>query len=150
MENNNIYNPNEQISKNFKMGEFIYSETANKKGIDNRPPSEEIIENIKLLVTTILQPLRDKISFPFHVNSGYRCKKLNKAVGGSDTSAHLQGLAADIDLGSRQLNKILWEEIDRHPEITYDQYISEYGHRWIHIGIKPNNVGNRKAKFKLH
>ena len=149
MNEEEIKKDEDRISKNFKLSEFIESETAKKKGIDNLP-SEEIVENIKLLVNTVLQPLRDCISYPFHINSGYRCKELNKAVGGSKTSAHLKGLAADVDLGSKQLNKILWEEIDRHPEITYDQYISEYGHTWIHIGIKPNNVGNRKAKFKIH
>lgn len=138
----------DRISKNFKLSEFIESETARKKGIDNTP-SEEIIENIKLLVTTILQPLRDKISFPFHVNSGYRCKKLNKAVGGSDTSAHLQGLAADITLGSKQLNYIVWDEI-RRGHYEFDQIINEHDFTWLHIGIRKNNKNNRHSMFKLH
>ena len=137
-----------QISKNFKLSEFIESETATKKHIDNTP-SEEIIENIKLLVLTILQPLRDRISYPFHVNSGYRCKELNKAVGGSETSAHMQGLAADINLGSKQLNRILWEEIKRG-NFDFDQAINERDFTWIHIGIKKDNKGNRKSMFKLH
>lgn len=148
MEEKEIKKDEDRISKNFKLSEFIESETAKKKNIDNTP-SDEIIENIKLLVTSLLQPLRDRISYPFHVNSGYRCKALNKAVGGSDTSAHLQGLAADIDLGSKQLNRILWEEIERG-HFDFDQCINEFGFSWIHIGIKKDNKGNRHSMFKLH
>lgn len=148
MNEEEIKNDDGRISKNFKLSEFIESETAKKKGIDNLP-SEEIIENIKLLVTTILQPLRDIISHPFHVNSGYRCKKLNKAVGGSDTSAHLQGLAADITLGSKQLNRLLWEEIARG-HFEYDQIISEFDFTWLHIGIRKDKKKNRHAMFKIH
>lgn len=143
-----LINDEDRITKNFKLSEFIESETAKKNNIDNTP-TDEIIENIKLLVTTILQPLRNKISFPFHVNSGYRCKELNKLVGGSNTSAHLKGLAADITLGSKQLNRILWEEIERG-NFNFDQVINEYNFTWLHIGIKKNNKGNRKAMFKLH
>lgn len=148
MNEEEIKNDKDIISKNFKLSEFIESETAKKKGIDNLP-SEEIVENIKFLVINLLQPIRDRISHPFHINSGYRCKKLNKAVGGSDTSAHLQGLAADVDLGSRQLNRILWEEIARG-DFNFDQVINEYNFKWIHIGIKKNNKGNRHAMFKIH
>ena len=137
-----------QISKNFKLSEFIESETAKKKGIDNTP-SEDIIENIILLVETILQPLRDIISFPFHINSGYRCKKLNNAVGGSDTSAHLEGLAADVNLGSKQRNRILWEEIKRG-NFEFDQVINERNYTWLHIGIKKDKEKNRHSMFKLH
>jgi len=137
-----------QISKNFKLSEFIESETAKRMNIDNTP-SEEIIENIKFLVTELLQPIRDRISYPFHINSGYRCKELNDIVGGSSNSAHLQGLAADIDLGSRQLNRILWEEIERG-HFNFDQAIDENDFLWIHIGIKKNNVGNRHSMFKLN
>ena len=123
MEKDIIYNKEERLSKNFQLFEFIESDTAKKKGIDNTP-NEEIIENIRFLVVNLLQPIRDRISYPFHINSGYRCKELNKAVGGSDTSAHLKGLAADITLGSKQLNRILWEEIERG-NFDFDQVIDE-------------------------
>lgn len=142
------YNPNEQISKNFKMKEFVESETATRKKIDNTP-DEEIIDNIRFLVINLLQPIRDRISYPFHVNSGYRCKKLNKAVGGSESSAHLQGLAADITLGSKQLNRILWEEIKRG-DFTFDQVINEYDFTWLHIGIRKDKKKNRQSMFRLH
>lgn len=136
-----------QISKNFKLSEFIKSETADKNKIDNTP-SEEVIKNIELLVTSLLQPLRDNISYAFHINSGFRCDELNKKVNGSKTSAHLQGLAADITLGSKQLNKILYDEIKRG-QYDYDQAINEKNYSWIHLGIKKDNKGNRKQMFKL-
>lgn len=136
-----------KISKNFKLSEFIKSETADKYNIDNTP-SEEIIKNIELLVTSLLQPLRDKISYSFKINSGFRCDELNKKVGGSKTSAHLQGLAADVTLGSKQLNKILYDEIKRG-QYDFDQAINEKDYSWVHLGIKKGNKGNRKQMFKL-
>lgn len=148
MEKDIIYNKDERLSKNFQLGEFIESDTAKRKGIDNTP-NEEIIENIRLLVTSLLQPIRDRISYPFHINSGYRCKELNKAVGGSETSAHLQGLAADITLGSKQLNRILWEEIERG-NFDFDQVIDENNLTWVHIGIKKDRKKNRHSMFKLY
>lgn len=137
-----------KISKNFNLEEFIRSDTATKLGIDNTP-SPEIIANIQLLVDTILQPVRDKISYPFFINSGYRSPELNKAVGGSERSAHLQGLAADITLGSKQLNKILYEELTKG-KYSYDQAINEKDYSWIHIGIKLNQADNRKAAFGIN
>lgn len=84
-----------QISKNFALSEFIDSDTADRLGIDNTP-SEQAVENITLLCTKLLQPLRSLYGKPMHINSGYRCEELNKAVGGVETSDHRQGLAADI------------------------------------------------------
>lgn len=84
-----------QISRNFKLSEFIYSETALEKGIDNIP-TEEVIENITLLVTNLLQPLRSLFGKPLILSSGYRSQELNRAVGGVYNSQHLIGQAADI------------------------------------------------------
>lgn len=84
-----------QITKNFKLSEFTHSDTAEKLGIDNIP-SEFVIENITLLCTKLLQPLRSLYGKPMNINSGYRCEELNEAVGGVDTSDHRKGLAADV------------------------------------------------------
>lgn len=137
-----------KLSKNFELEEFIRSETATKLGIDNRP-SPEIIANIQLLVDTVLQPVRDQISYPFHINSGYRSPALNKAVKGSSRSAHLQGLAADITLGSKQLNKILYKEITSGKYI-FDQAINEYDYSWIHLGIRSTLEENRRQIFAIN
>lgn len=85
-----------QISKNFALSEFIDSDTADRYGIDNTP-SEQAVENITLLCTKLLQPLRSLYGKPMHINSGFRCKELNDITpGSSDTSDHIKGLAADI------------------------------------------------------
>ena len=84
-----------QISKNFTLKEFIVSDTASRKGIDNTP-SFAVRDAIKSLVDSVLQPLRDAWGKPLAINSGYRCKELNEAVGGVSTSQHMKGEAADI------------------------------------------------------
>lgn len=84
------------ISKNFSYREFEESETAKAQGITNVISSFEIRDAIRELTNTVLQPLRDAWGQPLHVNSGYRCPKLNAAVGGAATSQHIKGEAADI------------------------------------------------------
>ena len=88
------------ISKNFSYSEFQESETAKARGITNVITTFEVRDAVKALVLEVLQPLRDAWKRPLHVNSGYRCPKLNKAVGGVPTSQHTKGEAADIRCGS--------------------------------------------------
>lgn len=84
------------ISKNFSYREFEESATAKAQGITNVISSFEVRDAIRELTNTVLQPLRDAWGLPLHVNSGYRCPKLNAAVGGAATSQHTKGEAADI------------------------------------------------------
>lgn len=84
-----------QITKNFRLHEFVESEKAESLGIDNTP-SEFIVDNITLLCTKLLQPLRSLYGKPMSINSGYRCLELNEAVDGVETSDHRKGLAADV------------------------------------------------------
>ena len=84
------------LSENFTYKEFFDSPTAKKLGINNTTDKALILNNIKELVFHILQPLRDKFNVPIHINSGYRCLKLNAAIGGVPSSQHVMGQAADI------------------------------------------------------
>ena len=84
------------ISKNFSYAEFEASPTAKAKGIVNVISTFEIRDAVRELTLTVLQPLRDAWGEPLHINSGYRCPKLNAAVGGAPTSQHTKGEAADI------------------------------------------------------
>lgn len=84
------------LSRNFSLREFEKSDTATRLGIDNRIVHKEVKDNIKALVDNVLQPLRDVLGKPLFINSGYRCLKVNKAVGGVPTSQHVLGMAADI------------------------------------------------------
>lgn len=90
------------ISRNFSYCEFEASDTAKRLGIINAITTVEVREAVRELVLTVLQPLRDDWGEPLHVNSGYRCPALNKAVGGVPTSQHVKGEAADIKAESRR------------------------------------------------
>ena len=117
--------------KYFTIKELCKSSTAIQKGIDNTPNSE-IVSNLEQLVDIILDPLRVKYGKPIHVNSGYRCEALNKAVGGSKTSSHRFGLAADITGGSKAENKKLFE-LAQALNLPFDQLIDESNFSWVHI-----------------
>ena len=81
--------------KYFTLLEFTRSHTASLRAMDNNPPND-VVHNLEWLCAQALDPLREAIGSPVVVTSGYRCPDLNTAVGGSPTSYHLLGLAADI------------------------------------------------------
>lgn len=87
------------ITKDFSYREFERSEVADAKHICNVITSFEVRDSIQALTENVLQPLRDAWGKPLKVNSGYRCKALNAAVGGVPTSQHVKGEAADIAAG---------------------------------------------------
>ena len=122
--------------KYFTIKELCKSSTATYKGIDNTPNSE-IVSNLEQLVDKILDPLREKYGKPIKINSGYRCDRLNKAVGGSATSQHRYGLAADITTGSRLENKLLFILVQQL-NLPFDQLIDEKSYSWIHISFSKN------------
>ena len=122
------------LSNNFTLAELTKTST----GIPNNPTAVEI-ERLKLLCEKVLQPLRDAFGAPIIVNSGYRSKQVNKAVGGVASSQHVRGEAVDITAGSKERNKRLFELIQQLPE--WDQVIDERGYSWIHVSYticKPN------------
>lgn len=84
----------EALTAHFNLSEFSFSRTAVVKGIDNTIPAS-IMPNIRRLAGC-LELIRTTIGRPIVVTSGYRCKELNRAVGGVPNSHHTQGLAADI------------------------------------------------------
>lgn len=84
-----------KLTKNFKLSEFSYSNTAVRYIIPNFPPTA-VVNNIKLLCEHILQPIRDKVSKPVKISSGYRSPKVNELCGGVPNSQHMSGQAADI------------------------------------------------------
>jgi len=140
------------ITKNFKFSELIYSNTAIKNKIQNNPTKDDLI-NMENLCKKILQPIRDKYNKPIKVNSCYRCPKLNKLVGGSATSDHMVGAAADIkavDGNNKKLFDLILKMI-KSKEIECRQLIWEYGTKkmpqWIHISI--NNKQHQIKKNQI-
>ena len=84
------------ISEDFSYKEFEQSDKAKGLNINNAIESQAIKDAIKSLVDSVLQPWRDAWCKPLAINSGYRCKALNAAVGGVPTSQHVKGEAADV------------------------------------------------------
>ena len=101
-----------KLSANFSLSELTKSETGTRNGISNTP-SPLVIEKLQALTDNILQPLRDKFG-PVIVTSGYRSPEINKAVGGSSTSHHCFGYAADfsvLSMDNRELAIYIREEL---------------------------------------
>ena len=131
------------ISKNFTLNEFISSETALRKGIDNNP-SQAVIKNLESLVLNVLQPLREKYGKPINITSGYRSVKLNKAIGGSSTSQHCFGQAVDFTVPKEDYKDV----ISILQTMFVDQAIWEFGNDiapdWIHVSFR---IGNNRNEY---
>lgn len=132
----------------FTIKELCKSSTAKKLSIDNTP-SVEIEQNLTVLIEECLDPIREKFGNPIMVTSGYRCPQLNAASGGSPTSDHKTGFAADIDTSD---NIKLWDVIISG-DFKWTQLINEYPDEegepsWIHISYNPNNLKCEKLICK--
>lgn len=128
----------------FTISELCASSTAAAKGIDNTP-SETVKANLQKLITNTLDPLRSAYGKPIVVTSGYRCAKLNTAVGGVANSQHLTGQAADIrGEGNTKAELIAICKLALS-QGNYDQLIFEHKGTalWLHISY--NSTGNRHS-----
>lgn len=131
-----------KLSKNFSLNELTYSSTARANKVDNVPDRWEL-DNLKKLCNNILQPIRNKWGDSIFVTSGYRNPIVNRLVGGSSTSQHMEGKAADITVGSKEGNKKLFDMIVQmleNEEITVGQLIDEKNYSWIHISLPYKKV----------
>jgi len=128
---------------NFSISELTFSQTAARNSIDNTPDDEALINLTQLAWT--LQEIRDGIKSPIIVSSGYRSPYLNNAIGGSKTSAHMKGMAADISTPSMsplELSQWIAENIP-----GYDQIIHEFS-RWCHLGFAQSPRGQLLTAMK--
>lgn len=125
--------------KHFTIQELSKSTKADLLRIDNTPP-ENIAKSLEALIDNVLDPLREAWGAPIQVTSGYRCPAVNKAVGGSATSQHVLGEAADIRAipNTRTNNKKLYGLIKKLG-LPVDQCINEYDYSWIHVSYGPRN-----------
>lgn len=133
--------------KYFTPDEMIHSDTADRLGIDNSPACD-VIDNLDRLVTRVLDNLRDGWGRPIIVTSGYRCKELNAAVGGTRNSQHLKGQAADIisdDFDEFRRFVRRWCK-----DNEFDQCIFEHSgnSEWIHISYVEGR--NRRQMLDLN
>lgn len=128
----------------FQLSEFLRSSKARALSFDNLP-SFEAVDNLRALRDNVLNPLREEYGQPIIVTSGYRCARLNAAVGGVANSQHLLGQAADIKAGRGGIdaNRTLFALI-QGLGLPFDQLISEYNYSWIHVSYSPRH---RKQVF---
>ena len=142
------------ISKHISDREGVYSTTATRKGLANKPDQFQLA-NMKLLAEKVFEPLREWVGGPIRINSFFRCKALNKAIGGSTSSQHCKGQAMDIDDGGcKKTNAEMYEWIKNN--LNFDQMIWEFGDEknpnWVHVSyVSPEENRNRCLKaFKHH
>ena len=131
-----------QLTTHFTLSEFIRSETAQAKGIDNTP-SLEAVSNLQYLCQQVLEPLRVWLGKPIVINSGYRSSQLNQLVGGVSNSQHLTGEAADIRLPDKATGQLYAEFILEH--CRFDQLLFEQNSKgtcWLHVSCC--RKGNRQ------
>ena len=131
------------LAKNFTLSELTKSETAARWGIDNTPTGE-VVKNLKALAENILQPVRDHFGV-VTVSSGYRNNAVNAKAGGSSTSDHIKGFAADFEVYGVQ-NKVLAEWI--RDNLKFTQVILEFPGQnpndgWVHCSYDPANLKNQ-------
>lgn len=121
------------------------SATAARKGIKN-DPSIQVCKALTALIEKVLDPLREAYGKPIIVTSGYRCEKLNKAVGGAASSQHVKGEAADIRSvqDTPEENKKLFDLIVKLG-LPFDQLINEYNYDWVHVSF---GARHRRQKLK--
>jgi hypothetical protein len=130
------------LSPNFTLSEMTKSETALRHGMDNTPGDAEIA-NLKLLAEKVLQPIRDHYKRGVKVNSGFRHPDVNARVGGSRTSDHTRGMAADIEIpGVANADLAGWIQ----QNLDYTQLILEFytpgvpDSGWDHVSYDPANL----------
>jgi hypothetical protein len=118
------------LTAHFTLAELTLSQTATRRGIDNTPDAQAM-DNLRRLAAT-LENIRALVGKPVIVSSGYRNEAVNRAVGGSKSSAHMSGLAADINVPGVSPETLA--RIIKASSIQYDQLILEYD-RWVHVGL---------------
>lgn len=126
----------EHLSTHFTLAEFIASETADRKGIDNYPPAD-VIPALRRTALG-LEGVRTLLGVPVIVRSGYRCLALNRMLGSKDSSQHVRGEAADIIApGYGSPRHVAMRLAEAH--VDFDQLLLEFpasaSGGWVHMSF---------------
>lgn len=133
----------ERLTKNFNLSEFVVSQTAARKGLKNEPGAADLA-NIRNFLAPGLQKVRDLLGSPIVITSAYRSPIVNAAIGGSRTSQHMVGLAADFTAPQFGTPLDICRAIVKSG-IDFDQLIFEGS--WTHISF---NAKPRKSVLTAH
>ena len=149
------------ISKHISDKEGVYSRTALRLDIDNIPEPYHLV-NMQIIAELVFEPLREWVGGPIKINSFYRCKELNSAIGGSSRSQHCEGRAIDLDdTFGHKTNAEMFDYIKDN--LDFDQLIWEFGNDnnpdWVHVSYVSSDENRRrimkayklngKSKYKL-
>ena len=137
------------MSRWFNLEEFLTSSTAKQKSIENLP-SFEVVEHLSQLAW-FLDELRDAWGSGINITSGFRCDKLNKAVGGVTNSCHKYGWAADIQPANGKFDDFKQCVVEFFKGKNFDEVIIENNKKtqWVHVQIYSPNGFQRKKIFSL-
>ena len=124
------------LSPHFTLEELTQSDTAVRIGVDNSCPPPGVLLNLERLAG-LLEEVRALLKVPMHINSGWRCPDLNRALGSKDTSAHVLGLAADFTAPQFGTPLEIAKAIAASG-IQFDQLIQEG--TWVHIGLRKGSL----------
>ena len=132
-----------QLTDHFSLVEMTRSQTASRRGIPNIPNRAEVAA-LKLLCERVLEPVREHFGKPVVVTSGFRSVALNRAIGGSASSQHCRGEAADFTVpGISNIEVCRWLE----KNLNYDQLIYEFGEGgWIHVSFSKDRMRNQELR----
>lgn len=139
--------------KYFTISELLKSDTAIKNRIWNGA-NREIEDNLIALVAAVLDPLREKYGNAIHVSSGYRCPAVNKANGGSLTSQHMNGEAADIyvDAGAKgnfEIGKLI-VQLGNFDQVIFENVgANDLLPQWIHVSWKRQGYNRHQIRKRL-
>jgi hypothetical protein len=130
------------LTINFSLNELTKSEVALRMDLENIPGEAEIT-SLRLLAEKVLQPIRDHYGKGVKVNSGFRSSAVNQAAGGSKTSDHVKGQAADIEIpgvANAELAQWIMDNLEYTQLILefYTPGIPDSG--WVHVSYDPNNL----------
>ena len=127
------------LAGHFTLGELTASDWALRLGIDNTAPTA-VLANLRR-TAGVLEQIRALTGVPLMVSSGYRCLALNRALKSADTSAHVQGLAADFTAPPLDCRSLAERIVAS--DIAFDQCILEFG-AWVHLGVAPSGSAPRR------
>ncbi len=123
-----------QLTANFRLQDLTASDTARERGLDNTP-QPETIDRLRRLAAG-LEEIQGLLAAPLDISSAYRSRAVNAAVGGAESSHHVQGWAADIACPGYGPPLEVALAIGASP-IRFDTVILEYG-RWVHVSFAPS------------
>lgn len=132
-----------KLTENFSLEEMTVSEIGARRGLDNTPNATEISNLVRTAL--LLEQVRALVKKPIIINSAYRSKAVNDAVGSKDTSQHRIGCAADIRVPGMTPKQVV--EAIMKSDIPYDQLIREFD-SWTHISV-PDSAARPPRKQAL-